>query len=317
MLEPKCHLFVLEGLRREGLRGVYERIPRTRNNDFANNNDIYKTTQVQVLYNSEMTFSKRLYTKLDLDLLKVKLFEPIDEIVKKPLLYIRDMTPKPSYEALMKIHHLFSEHLLRDVVRCDLLPTADMMVSMSKEFGVPLNERELADMQPDSSTMHEMQQLNRGLLMLDEAGRVTLTQDETGSNENNDEEKDEYVYNYNNSDQTAANNNSGVVMVVNNNQQDETTVPHTSRYWTPIDHFNDAYLYRRKENEQMMESRDFVAENVESVAALAERSRHKRPVRRYLVGESTFNYSGQSLNSTDLALDSFREKINKVSEQML
>ncbi len=102
MLDSKYHIFVLEGIKCDGLRALYERMPRARNtSDSAND-------QLQVLYNTDMSFSERLYTKLELDLLKVKLFEPIDEIVKKPLLYVRDMTPKPSYEALMKIHNVSS-----------------------------------------------------------------------------------------------------------------------------------------------------------------------------------------------------------------
>ena len=59
-----------------------------------------------VLYNSNLTFSTRLYGPLDVDLCRVKLHEPLRQIVKQPLLYIRDMVPKPCFEALVKLHEV-------------------------------------------------------------------------------------------------------------------------------------------------------------------------------------------------------------------
>ena len=41
------------------------------------------------------------------------------------------------------MYKLLSEFRLRNVVRCDLLPTAIMITSMSKEFGVPLTDIEM------------------------------------------------------------------------------------------------------------------------------------------------------------------------------
>ena len=54
-----------------------------------------------------MNFSNRLYASLDVDLLRIKLFEPLENIVKKPLLYIRDMAPKPGVDALLKLFQVF------------------------------------------------------------------------------------------------------------------------------------------------------------------------------------------------------------------
>ena len=86
---------MLEGLKDSGIKIIYEEVPRTRNE-----------TGVEVIYNSSLGLSQRLYASLDVELLKIKLFEPLDEIVKKPLLYVRDMTPKPSFEALIKLQQV-------------------------------------------------------------------------------------------------------------------------------------------------------------------------------------------------------------------
>ena len=59
-----------------------------------------------VLYNSNMSFSQRLYGPLDVDLCRVKLHEPLGQIVQQPLLYVRDMVPKPCFEALVRLHEV-------------------------------------------------------------------------------------------------------------------------------------------------------------------------------------------------------------------
>lgn len=95
-----------------------------------------------------MNFASRLYASLDVDLLRVKLFEPLTEIVKKPLLYVRDMAPKPSVDALIRLFQMLSIDRLRDITRCDIFPTAEMIVSMSREFGTPLTQNELCEYNP-------------------------------------------------------------------------------------------------------------------------------------------------------------------------
>lgn len=57
----------------------------------------------EALYNSDMMFSERKYAALDVDLCRIKLHEPMSVIVKQPLLYVRDMVPRPCFEALIKL----------------------------------------------------------------------------------------------------------------------------------------------------------------------------------------------------------------------
>jgi len=63
-------------------------------------------SDVTVLYHSNICFSDRLYGPLDVDLCRVKLHEPLSRIVMQPLLYVRDMVPKPCFEALTKLHEV-------------------------------------------------------------------------------------------------------------------------------------------------------------------------------------------------------------------
>ena len=67
---------------------------------------LFFIVDVVVLYNSNFSFSSRLYGPLDVDLCRVKLHEPLRQIVRQPLLYIRDMVPKPCFEALVKLNEV-------------------------------------------------------------------------------------------------------------------------------------------------------------------------------------------------------------------
>ncbi|XP_060570277.1 uncharacterized protein LOC132728621 [Ruditapes philippinarum] len=129
------HLFVLEGLREQAIKEVWESLPQPENSD------------VTVLYHSNLSFSERLYGPLDVDLCRVKLHEPLVQIVQQPLLYVRDMVPKPCFDALVKLHELIKAKSVKDAVRNELFPTADMVVSMSKEFGVPFTTEDFEELQ--------------------------------------------------------------------------------------------------------------------------------------------------------------------------
>lgn len=63
---------------------------------------------VDVLYHSDMSHQERLYGPLDVDLCRIKLHEPLHVIVQQPLLYVRDMVPKPCFEALVKLHEVIT-----------------------------------------------------------------------------------------------------------------------------------------------------------------------------------------------------------------
>ena len=56
------------------------------------------------LYNTDITFQERLYATLDVDLTRVRLHQPLDVIVKLPLLYVRDMVPRLCLQAVLKLH---------------------------------------------------------------------------------------------------------------------------------------------------------------------------------------------------------------------
>ena len=58
---------------------------------------------MKVLYKSDMTFSKRLYVALDVDLCRVRVHDSLTNITRKPLLYVRDIVPRPCFEGLTRL----------------------------------------------------------------------------------------------------------------------------------------------------------------------------------------------------------------------
>ncbi|RUS70710.1 hypothetical protein EGW08_021530 [Elysia chlorotica] len=150
ILDGHHHLFVLEGLRDKAINVLWDVLPRPDNSD------------VRVLYNSDLSFSKRLYGPLDVDLCRVKLHEPLSVIVQQSLLYIRDMVFRPCFDALMKLDQVTRTQKMKDVVRNELFPTAEMIVSMSREFGVPFTQKDFEELQCKPQTQGENQDQEGG-----------------------------------------------------------------------------------------------------------------------------------------------------------
>ncbi|KAK6176744.1 hypothetical protein SNE40_014985 [Patella caerulea] len=137
VMDGKHHIFVIEGLRDKALKLLWNSLPKEENSD------------TKVLYNSDMSFSQRLYRALDVDLCRIKLHEPLSVIVQQSLLYVRDMVPKLCFQSLVKLHQLSTIDKLRDAVRNDLFPTSEMVISMSREFGVPFTAEDFDELRPE------------------------------------------------------------------------------------------------------------------------------------------------------------------------
>jgi hypothetical protein len=152
-----------------------------------------------------------------------------------------------------------------------LLPEAFMVVSMSKEFGVPLTEQDIEQM--------------KSPVKIKESSEIDM-------NNRND----------------IINNYDSIMNGEFSYGHSEHKIPHTSRLWTPIDNFNEQFLMKKRDHDV----KDFVSENLKYVKELEEKNKHKKPIKNYMLTDGPFHYSSQTLNSTDLALNKFREYINEV-----
>ncbi|TSK16228.1 hypothetical protein Baya_1099 [Bagarius yarrelli] len=140
-LDEALHLFVLEGLRDEAIKKLWETV----------NIILMKDTkkQVMVLYNSGLSFSKRIYNTLDVGFSPVHLHKPLETIMRQPIVYIKDTVPYTCLQAMLSISHLCQSSKLEEVVQNNLFPSAEMIHSLRNEFGIIPSRMET--LMPDSS----------------------------------------------------------------------------------------------------------------------------------------------------------------------
>ncbi|KAK6480749.1 hypothetical protein HHUSO_G18530 [Huso huso] len=122
--DDEIHLFVLEGLKDKAIQRLWENIPRC---------DSTGERMLKVLYNSDLCFHQRLYASLDLNLCHVHLHKPLSDIMKQPLLYVRDMVPQACFQALSRLNLICKLKKLKDVTHYNLFPSSESLLSVFNE----------------------------------------------------------------------------------------------------------------------------------------------------------------------------------------
>ncbi|XP_054992713.1 uncharacterized protein CFAP92 isoform X1 [Sorex araneus] len=141
LLDGQRHLLVLEGLPCQGLKRLWEnyqsRIAVAERRPCA---------PFKALYNSQLLFRRRLYGDLDSVVYHVRLCQPLEELMRRPKLYLRDTVPKPVFQALTRIYDICLQNTrLREVVARGLLPSAAMVRLLSQQLGLPVAQEEFLE----------------------------------------------------------------------------------------------------------------------------------------------------------------------------
>nr|XP_033782540.1 uncharacterized protein KIAA1257 homolog isoform X4 [Geotrypetes seraphini] len=98
---------------------------------------------------------QRVYKDLNTFLYQIHLYQPLSCIMKQPLLYIRDMVPFACFQALSRLDYICSSKKLKDIIQEDLLPSAEMITLLSREFGIPLSTEKVlsSEVLPSDSSL--------------------------------------------------------------------------------------------------------------------------------------------------------------------
>ncbi|XP_009577179.1 PREDICTED: uncharacterized protein FLJ43738 [Fulmarus glacialis] len=140
LLDGATHLFVLEGLKDKAIKKLWDKhFERTYRHEDG---------QLEILYNSQLSFHQRLYTDLEAIFYHFCLCKPLFTLTKQPLLYVRGMVRSACFQALSRLSYLCHSKRLRDVIHGDLLPSAEMIRVLSHEYGVPLTDEDLFSQKP-------------------------------------------------------------------------------------------------------------------------------------------------------------------------
>ncbi|KAM9681690.1 uncharacterized protein CFAP92 isoform 2-T2 [Dama dama] len=140
LLDGKVHVLVLEGLADRGLQRLWarhqSRVPRAEQGPF------------KALHNSQLRFRRRLYADLETVLYRVRLLQPLAQLLDRAALYVRGAVPPPVFQALSRIYCIcrYSSRL-REVITGDLLPSSAMIKELSQEFGMPMSQEDLTERQ--------------------------------------------------------------------------------------------------------------------------------------------------------------------------
>ncbi|XP_063727081.1 uncharacterized protein LOC134854663 [Symsagittifera roscoffensis] len=292
VLDGKFHLLLLEGLRSGAITQLFEHI-QAKSGDPS-------SSRLRLMFDSDLMFSSRLYASFGVSLFRVRIHESLSSIMIQPLLYVRDMVPKMSFDCLTKISQILQTSSLKDVVRNQLFPTVDMVKSMSKEFGIAYfqetnnNNASLDKKSKNASTKHGDSSKNKSAAT--ELGKKSYKSSHKAKSQDIDLDFDDAIL-----------------------QHEDTDVKmFGSRLWTPLAMSNPEYEQMLRQRALDRERRNYVEENKDHVekASVNNRNNNPKPRRfsaplRSADDNGVYNYSSHTVNTTELSIDEMRDVLQQ------
>ncbi|OQR91686.1 hypothetical protein THRCLA_08915 [Thraustotheca clavata] len=126
VLDTNYRMFFIEGLANQGMRIVHDVVKRLHPNG---------TNNYHMFANNEIRFTHRLYTAFDVDLKRIKLRDPLPDIIKRPELYMRSKVSENCFQALNRLQDVRKVNRLNELQDLDLFPLVSMLLEVESKYG--------------------------------------------------------------------------------------------------------------------------------------------------------------------------------------
>lgn len=167
-MDSETRMYIFEGLGGEG-RGVhqfYQENIRQRPND----------RKYTLLYNPDVRFKNRIYLDFNVAIKKVKLREPLRQIMGAPDVYLRSKVPQDMFHILQQfaeIRKLTRLSLIRDF---NLFPETEKLLTLERKYGDSLN---FEDLNGYPGKPKKKKQLDDGSTVVSVTATATIDQNKT------------------------------------------------------------------------------------------------------------------------------------------
>ncbi|KDO32742.1 hypothetical protein SPRG_02440 [Saprolegnia parasitica CBS 223.65] len=126
VLDTDLRMIVLEGLAEAGMAVAHASIPRRGPNVQGG---------YHMFANHDVRFSQRLYSAFDVDLKRIKLRDPLPDIIKRPELYMRSKVSENCFQALNRLQNVRKASRLAELRDLDLFPLVSMLLEVESKYG--------------------------------------------------------------------------------------------------------------------------------------------------------------------------------------
>ncbi|KAH9187617.1 hypothetical protein AeNC1_010413 [Aphanomyces euteiches] len=165
VIDANFRMIFLEGLATSGMTTVTNLVPRTTANS--------TTTGFRMFSNPDIRFSQRLYTAFDVDLKRIKLRDPLPDIIKRPELYMRSKVSENCFQALNRLSDVRKANRLVELLDLDLFPTVAMLLEVESKYGESITLQDIHGSEHHAAKQQVLRQL-----------QAPLTDDQTDKSQN-------------------------------------------------------------------------------------------------------------------------------------
>ena len=133
IIDTNVRLYVLEGQFAGLLRELTEMVPKTEHNE-----DMRKS-----LINTELKFDERLYIKFGPDFRRIRLREPLEQILLNPDVYIRSKVSEQLLNTLERLMDIRRADRLKHIKEFNLCPSLEDLLLLERKYGEALTEEDI------------------------------------------------------------------------------------------------------------------------------------------------------------------------------